>query len=1094
MTTLATQATVVLVMGKDGNLYGATSAKIFSLTPTGKFKILASLPGVTALLQGADGNLYGATATRVFTVSLVGAFKSLAFTGAFGLIQGTDGFLYGGNSQKVFKLSTAGVLTTLFTCTNYGTGAYEDPSLDETISAFLPGPDGIAYFFLLGAAHPFDLDSGYSYAEIYTVGQNRVNSIFYEEDDDTFGDFYVTLEGQVAQDGFLYGTYIDSHGHQTGIITSSGTSLDPETIPAGNTPLISDAQRNLFGVNPTDGSFFEVRWEDEVFSKLGFFVLGGPGYTPQGRVLQAKDGNFYGTTTAGGNFGFGTVFKMTSAGALSAVASFSDKTTGTSPVGGLVQGADGNFYGVTTLGGTSNQGTIFRVTPTGAFNTLVNFDATNGALPKDPLVVGSEGNFYGTTPSGGASGLGTIFRMTPAGNLTTLLSFTGANGAQPNELLQVADGNFYGSTKTGGTNNLGTVFQLTLSGAFKTLVSFNDPGYGANPTGGLMQDSDGNLRGMDLLFGYSPRIFKITTSGNLGIVFDLGGYYAGATFPRQVLGADGNYYGTIPGEYGAIFETTPDGQLNYISFNTSTGRRPSGLIRARNNYLYGTAQSEGPSGGGTVFTLLPLKIQTIDFPPIPDHLSNDGYIDVPVSASSGLPVRLTVISGPAVADYQITPVRLTGNAGIVTIQATQSGDSSRSPAPPVTQSFTVRAVQTITFPVIPAQYVNVPPFAISATASSGLPVICSIVSGPATLSGNTVTLTGAPGTVVVKASQAGNASTIPASATQSFTVFLALQTIDFPDLGSPQPVGAVLTLKATASSGLPITYQVSGPGTLSGTKLTLNDIGKVTVTATQVGNGTYAARSATQNILVRKPQSISFPAVGSVSYGTTSTLAATASSGLVVTYNVVSGPATLSGKQLSFTGVGKVVIEASQAGNSTWLAAGSVKQTITVVKAAQTITFPGIGEQTWPVAPITLQATASSGLTITYSVSGHAEISGSVLKVTAPGTVNVSAREVGNSNYAAATPVTVSFKVAKAAQAITFPAIGDHRVGDVFTVTASANSGLPVAFSIQSGPATISGNQVTVTGKRTVRVKATQAGDVYYFAAPALLQSFTVTP
>ena len=116
-------------------------------------------------------------------------------SGAFGLIQGADGFLYGGNSDTVFKLSTAGVLTTLFTCTNYGTGEYEYPSKNEDISAFLPGPDGIAYFFVLGATHPVDADSGYSYATIYTVGKNGVGSIFYEEDDSTFGDFYVTLEG-----------------------------------------------------------------------------------------------------------------------------------------------------------------------------------------------------------------------------------------------------------------------------------------------------------------------------------------------------------------------------------------------------------------------------------------------------------------------------------------------------------------------------------------------------------------------------------------------------------------------------------------------------------------------------------------------------------------------------------------------------------------------------------------------------------------------------------------------------------------------------------------------------------------------------------
>ena len=193
--------------------------------------------------------------------------------------------------------------------------------------------------------------------------------------------------------------------------------------------------------------------------------------------------------------------------------------------------------------------------------------------------------------------------------------------------------------------------------------------------------------------------------------------------------------------------------------------------------------------------------------------------------------------------------------GTYAVTATYSGDTNYAASTSTPQTLVVSlATQTITFAAIPNHAVNDAPFALAATASSGLAVTYNVVSGPATLSGSTVTLTGAAGTVVIRASQAGNTSYAAAtSVTQSFTVSLATQTITFPAIPSHTIEDAPITLSATASSGLAVTYTlVSGPATLSGNIVTLaGTTGTVVIQASQSGNTTYAAAtSVTQSFTV----------------------------------------------------------------------------------------------------------------------------------------------------------------------------------------------------------------------------------------------------
>ncbi|MGA2177435.1 MAG: choice-of-anchor tandem repeat GloVer-containing protein [Verrucomicrobiota bacterium] len=284
-----------------------------------------------------------------------------------------------------------------------------------------------------------------------------------------------------------YGTVFEMTpaGALTTLVSFNGTN---GSYPAA--ALVQGTNGNFYGTTQSGGAsgmgtVFEVTSAGVLTTLVSFNNTDGA--VPLPGLVQGTNGNFYGTTFQGGdvsidglfgNSGGGTVFEMTPAGVLTRLVEFSG-ANGENPAGGLVQGTNGNFYGTTSIGGNLSLnagygfGTVFKMTPGGALTTLVSFNLTNGYNPTAALVQGSDGNFYGTTTGGGAGVGGTVFKMTPAGVLTTLVSFNGANGSQPSAgLVQGSDGNFYGTAEYGGANGLGTVFQVTTNGTLTTLVSF----------------------------------------------------------------------------------------------------------------------------------------------------------------------------------------------------------------------------------------------------------------------------------------------------------------------------------------------------------------------------------------------------------------------------------------------------------------------------------------------------------------------------------------------------------------------------------------------------------------------------------------------
>jgi uncharacterized repeat protein (TIGR03803 family) len=353
------------------------------------------------------------------------------------------------------------------------------------------------------------------------------------------------------------------------------------------------------------------------------FTNGPDGSEPYAGLAPGSDGNFYGTCFEGGSNSLGSVFKITQGGALTPLYSFGF-IDGSQPTAALVQGSDGNFYGTTFEGGTSIEfgaeygyGTVFQISSNGAFNSLYSFtNGIDGGSPYAGLAEGLDGAYYGATVSGGASGDGVIFQITSAGALTPFYSFTnGVDGSQPRAAMILGgDGGFYGTTYQGGSNGLGVVFRFTTIGGLTPLHSFKGGSEGANPLGQLLQWTNGVLYGTTFTGGAGSfgTIFNMTTGGSFSTLYSftngIDGAYPGAGL---ALGSNGNFYGTTysggPYGYGGIFKITPQGALTPLylftggndgSFSYAT------LAQGHDGDFYGTTSEGGGSkNGGVVFKL-----------------------------------------------------------------------------------------------------------------------------------------------------------------------------------------------------------------------------------------------------------------------------------------------------------------------------------------------------------------------------------------------------------------------------------------------------------------------------------------------------------
>jgi uncharacterized repeat protein (TIGR03803 family) len=397
------------------------------------------------------------------------------------------------------------------------------------------------------------------------------------------------------------------------------------------------------------------------FTALGAFNNTNNGANPYSPPVLGADGNLYGSLPYGGTNSVGVLFKVaTNASQNASLAAFYTFNTwdGAYPYASLASGSDGNLYGVAFNGGTNNQGTIFEITTDGTFTLLYSFGmvtndlgyALDGAKPIGGLVQGRDGNFYGTTSSGGTNNLGTVFQFSTNRTLTTLYSFAGNgtndDGASPylTPLVEGADGVFYGTTSAGGTNNDGTVFQVSADGTLTTLFEFNYT-EGRSPWAGLSLGTDGNLYGTTSEGGTNGygTVFQITTNGVLTTLFQFGGadglnYIYGGVVP----GNDNTLFGTAyqgGAGYGAVFQLTTNGVLTPLySFNYDGDGADTiaGVIRDASGNLYGTATYSASTSYGTVYSLSFSTLLSI-LSPTANELWSNGVFTVTGTASDNAP-------------------------------------------------------------------------------------------------------------------------------------------------------------------------------------------------------------------------------------------------------------------------------------------------------------------------------------------------------------------------------------------------------------------------------------------------------------------------
>ena len=325
--------------------------------------------------------------------------------------------------------------------------------------------------------------------------------------------------------------------------------------------LIRDSVGNLYGTASSggassNGAVFKL---DTSYTETVLHSFTGvkDGAVPAAGLIHDLAGNFYGTTQGGGDlacdrFGCGTVFRLNAAGKYKLLYRFVGGTDGKFPSAGLVRDDLGNLYGTTSQGGPYGYGTVFKLDPTGTETVLHSFaGGPEGAFPQAGLVLDqATGNLYGTT-NAGANGGGALFELDPSGNLTSLYVFNGLDGANPYaSLLRDAAGNLYGTTANGGASGDGTVFELDTTGAEIVLHSFTGVADGSNPRAPLIQDAKGTLYGTAVSGG----------AGGLGVVFKMDPISGKVKVLHSFAGGttDGNspLAGLIPGRDGFLYGTT----------------------------------------------------------------------------------------------------------------------------------------------------------------------------------------------------------------------------------------------------------------------------------------------------------------------------------------------------------------------------------------------------------------------------------------------------------------------------------------------------------------------------------------------------------
>lgn len=581
-----------LIFASDGNFYGTTSAGgandegiVFRLSPTGTFTTLFEFDSTDMTNNGAfpRATLTESTTAGVFLGTTAGG--------------GDNG------DGTIFQIDSFGVVTTLVHFSAYD---MTNPGAGPTAPLILASDGNYYGTTRFGAKYDETYKDQGTVFQLTPAGVHTTIAAFVWPIPNDHRGLWPSGALVEGDDGFLYGTTIRGGNNDRGVVFRVGKGGGMETL------VDFDFQNSPKGSGPSGG------------------------------LVQIASNEFIGTTAAGGDFNKGTVFRvsnvMSSSATLTTVVDLAgtgstNETGPAAPFGGLTEASNGYLYGTTAEGGTHEKGTVFRSTKAGVVEVLVEFTGNGmtekGEQPLGALFEAIDGNFYGVTALGGTDNFGTVFRMTPGGELTTLIEFTGTAGSQPGSypsggLADGGDGYLYGVTSHGGANDYGTVFRITLAGSFESLVSLTGdligaPGY--HPRGTLVKATDGDFYGTTETGGVDSNgtIFRVTSTGIFTSLFDMPLF---SSYPYGLIeGTDGNFYGVCEGNgfplpfggvsysnYGNVFRYSPAGEYSVLaSFygddeNGTKGRYPKArLFEGADGFLYGTTSAGGVSGFGTVF-------------------------------------------------------------------------------------------------------------------------------------------------------------------------------------------------------------------------------------------------------------------------------------------------------------------------------------------------------------------------------------------------------------------------------------------------------------------------------------------------------------
>ena len=1067
---------------REGGRYGGGT--LFAIDTTGQnytklrdFSQPEHSPDNNEVIEGPDGYLYGTVASggmhntgALFKVkkdgtdyTVVYAFDGTTAKNPSGHLALTGGYLYGtaraggdNNFGAIFKVKTDGTdYNALYSfATNTGTvpqsgvllgsngnlyGVTQEGGSALQGTIFSIDPDGANFVSL----HSFDIPEGaLPYGGLYQASDNAL--------------YGMASTREQPGKGFIYSINPDGSNYRT--VYTFGIEADPR----GTLTQLTDGY--LYGI--TSKFIFRIKPDGTDYTNLKTFD-GNNGITGIGKLVLATNGYLYGVTSEGGQLNEGVVFRLKPDGTdYTSVWSFT--SGGLSPTGNVLLSGT-TLYGMTSRGGAGYSGVLYKFEISNSqVTTLHDFYSSdpNGQTPVH-IITGPDNTLYGITNEGGVDNNGILFKVKADGSGYTVLysfAFRGDDGASPNGLFYASNGYLYGTTYVGGVADNGTLFRIKPDGSdFEQLQAWNGSS-GAKPTGGMVEwrnelwimteeggeDDAGTIYAVPLDGDDVHSVYEFKPSNGADGRQPTG---------RLIAATDGNLYGLTraggANGQGAFFRlTSPDGAPETLfSFSINVGYYPTGsLVETPDGDLNGTTTIGALNGAGELFRINKDGTNYRSLYPFFDPPAN-GTVDQLITSSTG-----KLFGATAIGEL---------NQGYGELYTTNI--SGGNPHPIYDFDFTTGST----------------PVAITLAGAGANPELDVTIDGVAATTPGKKDF----GTISVLTSSAATTVTLKNSGAASLVlkdpkVSITGATADFTIDQSTLPT----TIEPGSSGSFKVTFKPQTTGSKTA---------KLSISTNDIDEGTFIIDLT--GSAIKQGQTITFNTPPAKTYGDAAfTLQATSSANLPITFTSANTDiASIDGSILTIKQAGSVEITASQAGNDNVSAAASVKRTLVINKATQTITFDTPPAQTFGAADITLPANSSAGLPLTYTSAKPdiAAINGNTVTIKKAGTVDITATQTGNSNVLAATSVKRTLVINKAQQFIEFPVLPNKKTGDApFTLNATVTSNLPIVYtSSNTAVATISGNTVTIIGAGKTNITASQPGNENYQAAATIQQPLTIS-